>query len=425
MTLHQNRLGQIKAAMKKFKSFFERWWFVLVLLALLPLYVLIAINNERIVDYVNNGFFTFWLAGHLPWIGGHPYSPIDWVNGHQVNGATWIPNKIFPYPLPLALITAPLGLLPLNQAYIAWDVLAQVLIAVCILWLATRWDDANRQLYAIFVLAATILNGNIYLGLMTGTISALFLVFLTLGLYFIEKRHPILAGVALAGLALKPPLLTVVALIGLWLLLRHNWKTLGGILIGGLGLLAIGLIQDVHWVEKFRGASENLLNMRLGNQPTIISYTRLACAGNLSCAFTWYGLIALALIAIFTWLIWKRQETLSPMMAFSAAISLGVLLPPYLWSYDYVVLVIPICYISFDLIRRRKTYLYSTIFLLILDVLSIIGLALFWMNPDSEALTIQRDMWSIWVGLLVLATTWWMVFQAPDTRPAHIESTEG
>jgi hypothetical protein len=404
--------------MDKLKSFLGRWWFVLVFLALLPLYYLIAVNNERNVDYLNNGFFTFWLAGHLPWSGGQPYSSTDWVNGHHIHGATWIPNKIFPYPLPLALVTAPLGLLPINQAYILWDMLAQVLIAFCILWLATHWEGANRQLFAIFVLAAAILNGNIFLGLMTGTFAAFFLAILTLSLYFIEKRRPVLAGIALAGLALKPPLLTVVVLIGLWLLIRRNWRAIAGLMAGGLGLLAIGMIQDIHWVEKFRGASENLLSMRLGNQPTILSYTRLACNGDLSCAMGAYGLIALALTAIFTWLVWKRGAELSPLDVFSAGIALGVLLPPYLWSYDYALLIIPICYIAFDLIRRRETYLYSTIFLLILDVLSIIGLVLFWMNPASEALTIQRDMWSIWVGILVLAVTWWMVFQSPRTVPA-------
>jgi hypothetical protein len=100
-------------------------------------------------------------------------------------------------------------------------------------------------------------------------------------------------------------------------------------------------------------------------------------------------------------------------MAFSAAIALGVLLPPYLWSYDYVLLIIPICYIAFELIRWRETYLYSTLFLLLLDLISIVGLVQFWMNPASDSLTIQRDMWSIWVAFLVLATTWWMLFYAP------------
>jgi hypothetical protein len=396
--------------MDKLKTLLARWWVLFVLVLLLPVYTLIAINNERNVDYVNNGFFTFWLSGHMQWTGEQPYSSTDWVNGHHANGAIWIPNQIFPYPLPLALLTAPLGLLTIAQSYFVWDVFAQILIAICIVWLAKHWTEFNQQIYAVFVLLAAILNGNIYLGLMTGTFAVLFLFFLVIAIYFLEKQHPMLAGVMLAGLALKPPLLTVTALIGIWLLLTRRWKAAAGIALGGLGLFLIGLMQDPLWLGKFRGASENLLGMRLGNQPTILSYARLFCTADMQCAFSVYLLISLALVGLFTWLTWKKRNSLTPLMVVSAALSLGVLLPPYLWSYDYTLLVIPVCYIAFDLIRRRGTYLYSTLFLLLLDTISIAGLVLFWMNPESGALTIQRDMWSIWVAILVLAVCWWLVY---------------
>ena len=403
--------------MEKIKLFLSRWWFVLALLVFLPVYILIARSNEHTVDYLNNGFFTFWLSGRLQWMGGHPYSTIEWVNGSHAYGATWIPNKIFPYPLPMALITVPFGILPISNAYILWDVLAQVLIAGCILWLATGWKGLKRQLFAVMLLIIAIFNGNIFLGLMTGTFAALFLVFLTLALYFMETRRPLLAGILLAGLALKPPFLAITALIGLWLLFQRNWRAILGIIAGGLGLFIIGLIQDIHWVEKFLGASENLFNLRLGNQPTIISYTRLLCGGAPGCTNIAYALISLILIGVFAWLTWKKRAELTPRMAFSAAIALGVLLPPYIWSYDYALLIIPICFISFELIQRRASYIPSALFLLFLDGISIIGLALFWMNPESSALTIQRDMWSIWVALSVLAVTWWMVFRP---APANI-----
>ncbi len=383
----------------------SRWWILLVLICLLPVYTLIAINNERSVDYVNNGFFTFWLSGSMAWTGGHPYNSTDWVNGHHTNGATWIPNKIFPYPLPLALLTAPLGFFPIGQAYIIWDILAQFMIAGCILYLAKQWAGLNKQLFAVFVLTATILNGNIFLGLMTGTISALFLLFLTLSLFFFNRNKPILAGIMLAGLALKPPLLTITFLIGLWLLIHQNWKAIAGITIGGIGLLLIGFIQDVNWLQKFQGAGENLLSMRVGNQPTLLSYTRLLCHGDMSCGFTYYLSFAVILLLLYFIIIWKKKELLTPIQAFCLAITFGILLPPYIWSYDYAILIIPICFVSFELIRRKESYVYSTVFLLLLDILSIFGLIMFWMSPESSALTIQRDMWSLWVAVFVLLTS--------------------
>jgi hypothetical protein len=288
------------------------------------------------------------------------------------------------------------------------------LIGLCILWLASRWEGLNKRLYALFLLFAIVLNGNVYLGLMTGTIAALLLAFLTLALFFFETKRQFWGGFALALLALKPPLLTVVILLGLWLLIRRNWRAIAGGLVGGLALLGIGLIQDIHWVSKFMGAGGNLLSMRVGNQPTILSYTRLACDGNMNCAMTAYIVIVILLATLFAWILWKNHAKLTPLMAFSLAIPLGVLLPPYLWSYDYALLVIPICYVAFELVRRRESYLFATLFLLVLDLLAMIGLTLFWMNPESTALTIQRDMWSLWTGLYVLAAAWWLVLRAPQ-----------
>ncbi|MGC1376198.1 MAG: glycosyltransferase family 87 protein [Anaerolineales bacterium] len=402
--------------MNRLKILFKRWWMILVLAACLPFFYNAAVDNGRSVDYANSGFFTFWLSGHMLWSGGHPYSSAEWVAGHHANGATWIPNQIFPYPLPLALVTAPLGRLPMGQAYMLWGLLSQILVAAVILALCTFWEGLNRRFFAVFIVAAVILNSNVHLMLLAGTIGSLFLVFLLAALYFKRRGWDFAAGAALALMALKPPLLTIVALIGLWLLLRRDWKTIAGGLCGGLALLGIGMAQDVGWVAKFAGASENLFNMRLGSQPTIISYTRLACGGDLTCAAWLYALAALLLVGLYTWLVWKKRETLTPLSVFSAAIALGVLLPPYIWSYDYVLLVIPLCFICFELIRRTSSYIHATLFLLLLDGLSLGAVTLFSFFPESSVLTIQRDMWSIWVAIMVLGVCWGLVFRGTGDK---------
>lgn len=407
---------------EKIKTFLERWWMLLVLLICLPVFAYIAINSFHGKDgIVNNGFFTFWLSGHMIWTGESPYSSTAWLGGHHANNATWIPNQIFPYPLPLALLTAPLGALPIEQAYVLWVFLSQVIVTLGILWLSTFWEGLNRRVFAVMIVVAYIFNNNMISTLQTGTIGALFFLFLLVALYCKQKKWDFAAGVVLALLALKPLFLVVVALIGIWLLMQRNWKMMGGIIAGGLGLFVIGLIQDVNWVNKFRGASENLFNMRLGNQPTIISYTRLACGGEMTCATTLYLVGVLFLVGLYAWLLWKKRAMLTPLTVFSTAIALGVLLPPYIWAYDYVLLVIPVCYICFDLIQRTASYLYAILFLLVLDGIAITAAILFALSPASPALTIQRDMWSIWVGILVLVTVWAMVFAQ---KPVATENTE-
>lgn len=399
--------------MDTIKAFLARWWMLIVLLVALPFFYIIALGVPYSAD---SSFFTFWLAGKMNWTGQHPYNSADWVGAHQPNGVTWIPNQIFPYPLPLALLMAPLGLFPMPQSFVLWGVVSQGLIAISIFVLATLWDGRNKQVFAVLILVACVLNSDFYVLLKTGSITALFLLFLVIALYLQHKGQNFPAGMALALLALKPSFLVIAALIGFWLLLRRNWKMIGGGVVGGLLLFVIGLIQDVNWVSKFRGASENLFSLRVGSQPTIVSYTRLACGGEMTCAIALYAVIALLLVGLYAWLIWKNRATLAPLSVFSAAIALGVLLPPYIWSYDYVLLVIPICTICFEGIRRTRKFILPTLFLVLLDVLSFMMIVLYSLNPESTALTIHGYMWSIWVGVLVLVTAWWMVFRKKNTE---------
>ena len=136
----------------------------------------------------------------------------------------------------------------------------------------------------------------------------------------------------------------------------------------------------------------------------------------MTCALSLYLLVILVLIGLYAWLVWRKRELLGPMALFGIAIPLGVLLPPYIWSYDYVLLVIPVCFICFEFIRRWSSYLQATLFLLFLDALSVGAVTLFWLNPESPALTIQRDMWSIWVAILVLAIAWWCILHLTYAR---------
>ncbi len=404
--------------MAKIRKFISKWWFILFLVILTPVYILVAMNNERIVDYVNNGFFSFWLSGHLLPIGGNPYSSLDWVGGHHIFAATWIPEQIFPYPLPLALLMVPLGLLPISTAYILWNFLAQVMIGGSVLWFSSRFPQINLRLFSFIILIAVILNGNVYLGLMTGTIAALFLLFLMAGLYFLEADRPFLSGLMLASLALKPPLLTITVLIGIVMLFQKKWRVLVGICTGLLGLLGAGLMLDPGWVGKFLGAGQKLFNVRLGNQPSIPSFTRLACSGNIDCALWFYALIALILVSLFILLAWHKKDRLTPVQIFSAAIALGVLLPPYVWSYDYTLSLVAVCFVSFELIRRHENYYFAALFLILLDVISLGSLALFWSHPENPALTIQRDMWSIGVGIYILLATYGIILtEKPVKNP--------
>ncbi|MCL5611074.1 MAG: hypothetical protein M1485_00735, partial [Chloroflexi bacterium] len=105
-----------------------------------------AMQNYTHQDYTNSNFFFFWLSGHMIGLGQNPYNQAQWLAGHAAFGATWIPNKIFPYPLPLAFFTVPLGSLSLGQAYIVWQIVSQIIIAITIYLLLRHWQEQPQRM---------------------------------------------------------------------------------------------------------------------------------------------------------------------------------------------------------------------------------------------------------------------------------------
>ena len=105
----------------------------LLVLALLGIaFVLVAVAVVYSQDYADTDFFTFWLGARMRWSGLDPYVSADWLAGHALYGSKWIANPVYPYPLPLAALTAPLGALPLATAYVVWVALSLAMITNCL-----------------------------------------------------------------------------------------------------------------------------------------------------------------------------------------------------------------------------------------------------------------------------------------------------
>src|SRR5215831_2991187 len=90
----------------------RRQWVLLglALLAAAPLMVLLSARSLDLLGSDNTDFYTFWLAARMNWTGQNPYAAADWLAASRADHVPWIPNPIFPYPLPLATLLAPVGL---------------------------------------------------------------------------------------------------------------------------------------------------------------------------------------------------------------------------------------------------------------------------------------------------------------------------
>ena len=218
----------------------------------------------------------------MVWTGESPYDTAQWLHGFDEFAATYRPSQILQYPLPLMFFMAPVGLLPVGQAYFAWQLVTLTVIAFSVFVLLRR--QPARKLLFLPLMIILLFFGPVYLTLEIGSVGAISLLALTLTIFLLETKRPLLAGMALSLTLLKPPqALPLLLLVGIWLLTSRQWKAIAGLIIGGLALLLVWVIRDPLWLVKFQGSSGFLLGHTLGIQSNVFGFAYLACGRNESC----------------------------------------------------------------------------------------------------------------------------------------------
>jgi hypothetical protein len=348
-------------------------------------------------DFQSSNFTFFWLAGRMVLEGENPYDENQYLAGHETYGIKWQPNKIFPYPLPLAIFCIPLGLLSLPAAYITWQVISLVIVAVTIFTLLNHWQESAQRRLLVPIFAALFFFGPLYLTLHTGSIGAFALLSVLGTILLLEKDKSLLAGMVLSLTILKPPQgLTILLLAGIWFLARRDWKAIYGVAIGGISLLVIGMIQDPLWLIKFRSASEAVMDRTLGVHSNVWAFAYLACGGKSPCSSFLGGTMGLILLGLSGFFLWKNQAKVTAWEAFNIILPVAFASTVYLWAYDQLPYVIPIVWIIGTLVQRTKSYVHVFIFLIVLDVFSFYALV-------QQAST-HKDLWSLATTVIVLGT---------------------
>ena len=340
------------------------WWGLLVLLLSLASYAL-AVGIVNSIDYHNNDFFTFWLAGHLVMQGGNPYSPMQWVAGHHQFGVTWIPNQAYVYPLPLALLFAPLGLLSLYQAYIVW-------VAFTIMMILVSLAILMKALAGPFRLAIPILTGIVIfrpttLTLVTGQISGWLLLLLAITAYLWEKGKWEWGSLLLPILMLKPNLgAPLVFLLGFWLLLQKRYKSMLVMVLMGLLLFCIGFLQNHQWLSLYWSIGNTKLAQTFGGSPTVWGLGALISHNQNTITLIIGSLAGLAILFGFFRAILRAGDTLRPVSVLALAVCVTLLVTPYTWTYDQVLLILPISAVILAMDQMgRRFWLAASVFLAI------------------------------------------------------------
>lgn len=324
-------------------------------------------------------FVSFWAAGRLA-ASGHPALAYDLELHRALErtvttiGPGFMP---FPYPPPFLLAVVPVAIRPFWLAYLLWIGVTSGL------FLAATW----RLLPPRFAFAHPAAIVNAIIG-QNGFLTSSIFVF---GISTVAAQ-PLLGGAILGLLVVKPQL---AILIPVALLASRNWRAIAAGIASALILLA--LAAAVFGIDSYRA-----FLAALHEQAALVANYEWDWSEQVSvfAFFRWFGVdraIALGLqgivalgAAAITWRAWAAD--LEQRAAILAAAT--ILVPPYLFTYDSLILILPLAVFLRDPARPwRPVILWVSLFLPFLGYLEIypgpntipIGaiLSLWWLLRDS------------------------------------------
>jgi hypothetical protein len=284
-------------------------------------------------------FITFWAG--------------SWLTLNDNPAAVFDPAKIFAaeriavpaseklflwhYPPTFLLAVAPLSLLPYVAAYLLWVTVTFAGYVLVIRKLAPQ----PQTVLLLIAFPGTFLN---LLHGQNGFIAAALLG----GALMTLERRPVLAGILIGLLSFKPHF---GVLLPIALACGGHWRSFGvaaatTIAFAAVSALCLGLDPWIaFWnnIPLARAVFEEGL-IRWSKLPSLYAALRLAGLG-LAAAYILHGLLAISVAVAVAW-VWRRRP---PLALRAAMLVTGTLLvTPYLFDYDYVLLAVPIALLAMD-----------------------------------------------------------------------------
>jgi len=300
---------------------------------------------------VPSDFVNVWAAGDLV-LQGKPWLAYDW-HAHkaiedQAVGYSFAGYFGWHYPPMFLAVAAALALLPYAPAYFAWLVLT--FPAYMGVVRAIIADRSGYLLAAAFpaLLANAVVGQN---GFLTAALFG--------GALVILVERPVLAGVLIGLLTYKPHL---GLLIPLALIAGGHWRAFASasvtaLIIAALSLAAFGAQTWLAFFDSISQTSEAFLSngwADFGKLQTIFGLARMLGAPEHA---AWILQGALAIDAVFAVvMIWRSKAALE--LKAAALVTGAMLATPYLYTYDLVVMAIPLAFL-FRLGQRTRFLPYE------------------------------------------------------------------
>ena len=151
------------------------------------------------------------------------YDSPTWIAERALLRTALHSEPTFQYPLPFAILFAPLAMLSVQSSYIFWTFLAQVAILVSIVLLLGFYPGRSGYIELAMV-AGIFLFRPVFSVIVAGQILPFLLFFVSLAILLLDQKKWFWGGFILSLLIVKPSIgIPLLALAGIWLLSRKQW----------------------------------------------------------------------------------------------------------------------------------------------------------------------------------------------------------
>lgn len=338
---------------------------IMVLVAL-KIPIPLAVNSDfQVLYYTTQGLIrgvdVYDHAGKM--------QMINEVYGANID-ESFIPQ--FAYPPWYALSTVYLGLFPIRSAAVLWFEINLVMLFLSVWFLTDGWKPSLRLLAFPAALFFYPVLGTLAVGQYDFPV----LLGVSMLVYALPRQRPVLTALGMAFLTFKPHLGGLILLAGLaYLLARRDdfgRKAFGYTVYAGIFLFLAGFLADSAWPIHY---FDSLFNYReLGHITTCSECVnlsvwlsrRLSGESSLSQA----GTIAGAVLTVLLVLLYFKRKALfeSPALLVASALMTTILASPYLYNYDFLLLLVPFAVLSGSKLERviiSACYIGSTLALVL------------------------------------------------------------
>src|SRR5712671_4060350 len=303
-------------------AFFAHWW----------------IFDENGLG-IPTDFVNVWSAGKLV-LDGHPALAYDWDIQKQVQvavlGQSYQGNFAWHYPPPFLFVASLLAHFPYAVAFIGWAAVSLVP------YLAVMRAIVGRPFGLLLAAAFPVVLTNTLVG-QNGFLTASLIG----GALYLMPTRPVLSGICLGLLSYKPQYGLLFPLV---LIAASQWSVfvtaaIVAVAMAALSWLAFGTESwqaFFHWLPMFSQAFLTEGRAPWGKMQSIFALVRyFGGTEQLAWVFQWIMSGAVALLLA---LMWRSRSVSYPLKAASLAAG-ALLITPYLFLYDVMVLAIAVAFL--------------------------------------------------------------------------------